>query len=115
MLLYDLEVNPNRPDAMSVMGVARDLAAALGTDFAAPDWTPPASGELAAEAISVEIVDPHPVRALPRPAPAGRRGRGRVAGLDEAAADRSGDAPGQRHRRRLQLRDARAGPAQPRL
>lgn len=57
-VLWDLEVNANRPDAMSVMGVARDLAAALGTDFAAPDWTPPASGEPAAEAISVEIVDP---------------------------------------------------------
>jgi phenylalanyl-tRNA synthetase beta chain len=26
-VLYDLEINPNRPDAMSVAGVARDLAA----------------------------------------------------------------------------------------
>ncbi len=29
MALVDLEVNPNRPDAMSVAGVARDLAARL--------------------------------------------------------------------------------------
>ncbi|HET8619349.1 MAG TPA: phenylalanine--tRNA ligase subunit beta [Acidimicrobiales bacterium] len=35
--LYDLEVNPNRPDAMSVAGVARDLAARLGVPFAIPE------------------------------------------------------------------------------
>ena len=29
-VVVDLEVNPNRPDAMSVAGVARDLAATLG-------------------------------------------------------------------------------------
>ena len=57
-VLWDLEVGANRPDAMSVMGVARDLAAAVGTDFTAPEWTPPPSDEPAAEAISVEIVDP---------------------------------------------------------
>jgi phenylalanyl-tRNA synthetase beta chain len=36
-VLYDLEVNPNRPDAMSVAGVARDLAARLGVPFALPE------------------------------------------------------------------------------
>ncbi len=36
-VLYDLEVNPNRPDAMSIAGVARDLAARLGVPFALPD------------------------------------------------------------------------------
>ena len=35
-VLYDLEVNPNRPDAMSVAGVARDLAARLGVPFTLP-------------------------------------------------------------------------------
>jgi phenylalanyl-tRNA synthetase beta chain len=35
-VLYDLEVNPNRPDAMSVAGVARDLAARLGLPFSLP-------------------------------------------------------------------------------
>ncbi len=34
-VLFDLEINPNRPDAMSVAGVARDLAARLGVPFAA--------------------------------------------------------------------------------
>jgi phenylalanyl-tRNA synthetase beta chain len=32
-VLYDLEINPNRPDAMSVAGVARDLAARLHIPF----------------------------------------------------------------------------------
>ncbi len=35
--LYDLEINPNRPDAMSVAGVARDLAARLGVPFSLPE------------------------------------------------------------------------------
>ncbi|HEX6569751.1 MAG TPA: phenylalanine--tRNA ligase subunit beta [Acidimicrobiales bacterium] len=36
-VLYDLEVNPNRPDAMSIAGVARDLAARLGVPFSLPE------------------------------------------------------------------------------
>ena len=36
-VLWDLEINPNRPDAMSVAGVARDLAARLGVPFAMPE------------------------------------------------------------------------------
>src|SRR5688572_12712973 len=39
-VLYDLEINPNRPDAMSVAGVARDLAARLRVPFALPDPKP---------------------------------------------------------------------------
>lgn len=35
-VLWELEVNPNRPDAMSVMGLARDLAAKVGVAFVAP-------------------------------------------------------------------------------
>ena len=57
-VLYDLEVNPNRPDAMSVAGVARDLAARLGVPFQIP--TPKVDerpAELLAQ-VSVEIVDP---------------------------------------------------------
>ncbi|MCY4162971.1 MAG: phenylalanine--tRNA ligase subunit beta [bacterium] len=36
-VVFDLEVNPNRPDAMSIVGVARDLAAGLGVPFALPE------------------------------------------------------------------------------
>lgn len=35
-VLWELEVNPNRPDAMSVVGLARDLAAKVGVGFVAP-------------------------------------------------------------------------------
>ena len=35
-VLWDLEINPNRPDAMSVAGVARDLAALLRRALHAP-------------------------------------------------------------------------------
>jgi phenylalanyl-tRNA synthetase beta chain len=57
-VVYDLEINPNRPDAMSITGVARDLAARLGVPF-----TPLTSkvDERAAELIkdvTVEILDP---------------------------------------------------------
>ncbi len=38
-VLWELEVNPNRPDAMSVAGLARDLAAKVGVGFVLP--TPP--------------------------------------------------------------------------
>jgi phenylalanyl-tRNA synthetase beta chain len=50
-VIFDLEITPNRPDAMSVAGVARDLAAALGVPFtldtSVPDETGPAVGDLA--------------------------------------------------------------------
>lgn len=36
-VVLELEVNANRPDAMSVAGVARDLAARLGLPFSLPD------------------------------------------------------------------------------
>jgi len=57
-VLYDLEVNPNRPDAMSVAGVARDLAARLKVPFALPAYDVAEAGGDAAALASVEIVDP---------------------------------------------------------
>ena len=57
-VLYDLEVNANRPDAMSVAGVAHDLAAALGVPFSFPQRTVERTGEDAASQATVEILDP---------------------------------------------------------
>ncbi|MCY3643202.1 MAG: phenylalanine--tRNA ligase subunit beta [Acidimicrobiaceae bacterium] len=57
-VLWDLEVGANRPDALSVMGVARDLAAGLGVTFEPPDWSTDTSGGDIAESVAVEIVDP---------------------------------------------------------
>ena len=53
-VLYDLEVNPNRPDAMSVAGLARDLAARLRLPFTLPD---PQSVTGPAPPVSIEILD----------------------------------------------------------
>lgn len=58
-VLYDLEINPNRPDAMSVAGVARDLAAHYGVPFALPkpDISAVTIGPGAASLVTVEVVD----------------------------------------------------------
>ncbi|MCH7790549.1 MAG: phenylalanine--tRNA ligase subunit beta, partial [Acidobacteria bacterium] len=55
--LWDLEVNANRPDAMSVAGVARDLAGAMGLAFAHPEYSYEASDRVVSDVGSVEIVD----------------------------------------------------------
>jgi phenylalanyl-tRNA synthetase beta chain len=57
-VLYDLEINPNRPDAMSVAGVARDLAARLELPFALPEAAAAEAAGDAVRAVSVEILDP---------------------------------------------------------
>jgi phenylalanyl-tRNA synthetase beta chain len=57
-VVYDLEINPNRPDAMSVAGVARDLAARLGVPFELPQ---PQVDELPVDVgsdVTVEVLDP---------------------------------------------------------
>jgi phenylalanyl-tRNA synthetase beta chain len=54
---YDLEVNPNRPDAMSVAGVARDVAARLGVPFTRPFPEVPTDGSSVSGDVSIEIVD----------------------------------------------------------
>ena len=57
-ILWDLEVNANRPDAMSVAGVARDLAAALGASFSFPDYSITTTGERVDDLINIAIEDP---------------------------------------------------------
>lgn len=57
-ILWDLEVNANRPDAMSISGVARDLAASLGLPFKFPmdlNGNPKVTLEAG---IQIEIEDP---------------------------------------------------------
>lgn len=56
-VVYDLEINPNRPDAMSVAGVARDLAGRLGVPFSLPEPKVPEAGE-PVSGVSVDIADP---------------------------------------------------------
>jgi phenylalanyl-tRNA synthetase beta chain len=57
-VLFDLEVNPNRPDAMAVAGVARDLAARLKVPFSIPSPRFPTAERRCDEVTAVEILDP---------------------------------------------------------
>ena len=57
-VVFDIEVKPNRPDLMSVAGVAREVAGATGAPFALPDVTLDEPVERADEAATVEIRDP---------------------------------------------------------
>ena len=56
--VFDLEITPNRGDAWSLIGVARDLAAVGGVTVRRPEFTLNESGVPAAETVSVEIEDP---------------------------------------------------------
>ena len=56
-VVFDLDVTPNRPDALSVAGVARDLAAHLRVPFSIPDLPAPSAGEYGAT-VSVVVESP---------------------------------------------------------
>ncbi len=60
-VVFDLDITPNRPDALSVLGVARDLAAALKVPLAVPDvpgLVVGAGGGQPVEA-TIEVLSPH--------------------------------------------------------
>ena len=56
--MFDLDLTPNRPDALSVIGVARDIAAKLGLEFVLPEIELVESGDATSELASVSIADP---------------------------------------------------------
>jgi phenylalanyl-tRNA synthetase beta chain len=56
-VVLDVEIEPNRPDLMSVFGVAREAAAATATPLTPPDTSLAESDEKAADAATVEIRD----------------------------------------------------------
>src|SRR5581483_8787820 len=57
-VLWDLEINPNRPDAMSIAGLARDLAAWFGVPFSLPEPSVTENGEPTTALVTVEVLDP---------------------------------------------------------
>ncbi len=57
-VVYDLAIEGNRPDAMSVAGVARDAAARLGLPFTLPDQALDATGPPSADAASIAVECP---------------------------------------------------------
>ena len=111
-VVFDLSITPNRPDAMGIVGVARELAAHFGSPFSVDEHEPaPLLDEVAGAHVVVEAPDRCP-RFV---ALAARVVDGRVARLDAAAADARGHAPDQQRRRRHELRDARTLPSAPRV
>ena len=56
-VVFDVDVTPNRPDALSIAGVARDLAAHFRVPFAIPEPPAPAAGD-AAEVATVVVECP---------------------------------------------------------
>jgi phenylalanyl-tRNA synthetase beta chain len=57
-VVYDFDALPNRPDTLSVMGVARDLAARQGVPFVVPPFDPVDRGDDTATLASVRIDAP---------------------------------------------------------
>jgi phenylalanyl-tRNA synthetase beta chain len=57
-VVYEFDALPNRPDTLSVMGVARDLAARQGVPFSVSNPNPQTAGESAAVLSSVQILAP---------------------------------------------------------
>lgn len=56
--VLELELEPNRPDMLSVLGAARELSAATGAPLTPPSPRPPEGPERAADAASLEVLDP---------------------------------------------------------
>jgi len=56
--ILDVEIMPNRPDVLSVVGVAREIAALTGAPFAVPRPAVTESGSAASSLAVVEILDP---------------------------------------------------------
>ena len=54
--LFDISITANRPDCQSVVGIAREVAAALRKPFKAPDMSYTEDGTVN-ENISIEVVD----------------------------------------------------------
>lgn len=59
-VVFELEINPNRPDAMGLMGIAREVAACTGADLKDVShlFQFPTGAATADEEVEVEIVDP---------------------------------------------------------
>lgn len=56
--VIELEVTPNRPDCLSMAGVAREVAAITATSYRHPGGAPAEQGAPVADSVRVEIVDP---------------------------------------------------------
>ncbi len=100
--IFDVEITPNRPDAMSHRGLSREIAAMAGLAFRESVGTEaelPASGPPTGELASVEITVPRlcrrfgarVVRGIAR-APSSERVRARLAAIGAKSIDAAVDA-----------------------
>ncbi|MCY4530171.1 MAG: phenylalanine--tRNA ligase subunit beta [Chloroflexi bacterium] len=56
--VLDADVTPNRPDCLSILGVAHEVAALTGATVTEPDATYPETGDPVERDVTVEIADP---------------------------------------------------------
>ena len=68
-VVFDLAITPNRPDAMCIVGVARELAAHFGLPFTVPDASDSASTRRVAADVSVVVEAPDAAPATWRGSP----------------------------------------------
>ena len=56
--VLDLEVTPNRPDCLSMAGVAREVGALLGVSHTPPSGSPREAGGAIGDHVNIEVADP---------------------------------------------------------
>lgn len=56
--IVDVDVQPNRPDCLGVLGIAREAAAIIGSEFREPDFSLNEAGAAVDDLASVELADP---------------------------------------------------------
>ena len=57
-VVFDIDVTPNRADCLSVLGIARELAALTGKTVGQPDLSFPTTDKLTKNIISIDVRDP---------------------------------------------------------
>ncbi|MEA2026132.1 MAG: phenylalanine--tRNA ligase subunit beta, partial [Chloroflexota bacterium] len=57
-VVLDIDVKPNRGDALSIVGLAREVAAATGAPLRWPDLSVAESGDDTADHLRVDVADP---------------------------------------------------------
>ena len=57
-VILDADITPNRPDCLSILGIAHEIAAFTGGQVAEPDLAYPEEGAPIGEQVKIEISDP---------------------------------------------------------
>lgn len=57
-VVLDAEITPNRPDCLSILGIAHEVAAVTGVEVTEPDIEYPEEGNPIANQVKIEITDP---------------------------------------------------------